>query len=103
MAKNYANFPPRDVIVAEVDGKLVGVLHIFDNGFPWVFLDHWYLQPAYRTHANARKLGQFAEKMLLERGVRLITTTAPKRIGKALKRHGYQSNNIELTHWIKGI
>lgn len=90
LATQYAaiEFPEQNLILAEDNGKLVGCLHIFDGGFPWVFVDDWWLEPDYRTFANARMMCRFAEQELQRRGVRLYHVYADERLSKLLVRTG---------------
>jgi GNAT superfamily N-acetyltransferase len=90
-------FPPENLIVAEADGKLVGVLHFFDAGFHWAILDGAYLAQEYRSLANARALGRFAEEELGRRGIPLGFICAPPRLAKALQRNGWTSLYTPLT------
>jgi GNAT superfamily N-acetyltransferase len=90
LAREYAKgfFAPENVIVAEADGRLVGILHIFDAGLPWVHVDGWYLEPDYRTFSTARAMGRFMEDELRRRGVVAYATTAEPRLARALERGG---------------
>lgn len=89
MASSYVLPESRNIIVAEDQGELVGVLHIFDCGFPWVNIDGWYLKPEYRSMENARKMGQYAEQQLKARGVVMVAFAAPSALAHILSRYGY--------------
>jgi hypothetical protein len=93
MSQTYYGFYPKNVVVGVEDNKLVGMLHIFDCGFPWTILDGFYLKPTHRTLKNALKIGLYAENELKSRGVKFISICAPEDIAKALTRWGYKQHD----------
>lgn len=99
LAKQYASvaFPEQNIAVAEVDGELVGILHIFDGGFPWAIFDGFYLKPEYRSLENALKLGHFAEDELKRRGVPVYITYAPERLARGLSHSGLIPSPVAFT------
>jgi GNAT superfamily N-acetyltransferase len=90
LAEEYRQhlFAPQNLIVAVAEGHVVGVLHLFDAGFPWAFLDGWYVQPAYRSYALARAMGRFAEQELRRRGIRTYLYYAPEPLATATEYAG---------------
>ena len=92
LAKLYAASPfvGKNLLVGEANGKLVGVLHIFDSGFPWAIVDGFYIDPTHRSLENARKFGEALDRELQSRDVPLYMTYAEPRLAEGLKRMGFQ-------------
>jgi hypothetical protein len=91
MGKQYREWACKhDIILLEDDNKLVGLLHIFDSGFPWVILDGLWLHPDYRGHrtqVSIRAMFDLADKSIGDRGIRWIGMTAESKFCPALIHH----------------
>ena|SRR6266480_401286 len=107
MSKSYTDYISmldKSVVVAEDNGQLVGVLHIFDVGLPWTILDGMFLKPQYRTLANARKLGYFAVNELKRRGVNVMSIYAEGKLAHILeKRYKLHSADMDYKFLAKVI
>ena len=86
--KSYRPLLPNNLIVAEENNELIGVLHVFDCGLPWTILDAWYMKPEVRSFRNALYMANEAIKLLQKRGIQMIQINAPAKLSKALQRGG---------------
>ena len=95
LAEKLANYPGAKILVAEADGKIVGVFAflLFPHYYSGVMTAGeliWYVEPEYRAGNTGLELKWAAEKMAKELGAeQMHLTCPPDQEALFSKLHGY--------------
>lgn len=108
-----ADYPNEFVIVAELDGKIIGLLLLvvcyrFDNGCPLARIENIFVLKDFRGYKVATRLVEFAKKLAQQQGCEVLSLIVGlrnlaalrfyKRCGfKVNKRVGLVSRELSLT------
>lgn len=82
-----------NLLVMEEEGQLIGLLMLLDGGLPILMVEGAYIKPEYRTFARGRELLHAIDAEARRRGVTLVFSHTPDRIGKGMTYYGYQRIN----------
>jgi N-acetylglutamate synthase-like GNAT family acetyltransferase len=85
------------LLIALLDGAVVGFLFCKIMSSHWAMLDNLYVVPAYRMHGTGNALLHELDSVLKEKGVKYLSTLSVhgnRYLAEYLGKHGFSQTNV---------
>ncbi len=97
-----ARYMPGSHLVALEGDDIVGTVLLLDAG-AYLAAEGAYLLPEHRTYANAHVLLRAIDAEARRRGVPMVVTHAPERIGNGLVHYGYHASSGPYHLYVRAV